>query len=85
MTPTITPTPTPTTHPTTHPTLRGTAPPKRLLRTGGREWMALVLGSGLLAMGVALRRRQGAIAVVAAVGLPKPVITLAPFLETTPR
>jgi hypothetical protein len=47
--------------------------------------MALVLGSSLVALGVALRRRQGAIAVVAAGGLPRPVITLAPFLETTPR
>jgi hypothetical protein len=47
--------------------------------------MALALGSSLLALGVALRRRGGAMAVVVAVGLPRPVITLAPFLETTPR
>ena len=81
MTPTITPTP--TTHPTTHPTKHATVPPKQLLRTGG-GWMALVLGSSLVAFGVALRRQQGAIAVVAAVGMPKSVITLSPFLETTP-
>ena len=82
MTPTITPTP--TTHPTTHPTKHATAPPKQLLRTGGREWMPLVLGSSLLALGVALRRQRGAIAVVAVVGMPKPVITLGTFLEATP-
>jgi hypothetical protein len=46
--------------------------------------MALVLGSSLMALGVALRRQRGATAVVAAVGLPKPVMTLSPFLETTP-
>jgi hypothetical protein len=85
-TPTVTPTvtPTPTTHPTTHPTKHATVPPKQLLHTGGREWMTLVLGSTLLALGVALRRQRGAIAAVAAVGMPRPVITLAPFLETTP-
>jgi hypothetical protein len=46
--------------------------------------MTLVLGGTLLALGVALRRQRGAIAVVMAAGMPKPVITLAPFLETTP-
>ncbi|HJW76005.1 MAG TPA: hypothetical protein VJ787_10085 [Thermoleophilia bacterium] len=82
MTPTLTPTP--TSHPTTPPTKHAIVPPQQLLRTGGHEWMALVLGSSLLALGVALRRQRGAITVVAAAGLPRPVITLAPCLEATP-